>query len=122
MDDASPLADPFVRILGPRIALDVGLVAVAADAAGLRAVPTLVAAGLTLVSAVGAVAIGTRLAGIRTSYAEVLAQVLLFPVVGYAVVAAPSPVRIAALAVLGVPAAGLTLYAVPLYGDAFVAP
>jgi len=118
----SPLATPGVAFFGIRIALDVGLVALAADAVGVRALPAVVAAGLTLVSAGAIVAIGTGAGRIRASYADVLAQVLVFPVVALAVLAAPSTLRVAALAVLGVPAAALVLYSVPVYGDAFVAP
>lgn len=111
---------------GVRALLNAGLAGLAAAAAGAWAVPTAAVATLaglsTLVMAL--VVLDVDRVGIRASYVELLAGLLVVPVAGYAVLVAgtPSIALVAAFVVVAALATLLALHAIPVYGDAFVAP
>lgn len=118
-------SDPafLTGVVGVRVLLNLGLVAVASSAAGRRSALTITEAVLTLVSAVLTVLVLRPDAlGLSASYVEFVVQLAIVGIAGYAVYSNRSASRPVAFVLVSLGALALTLLMIPLYGEALVAP
>ena len=118
---SNPLA--VAGLVAARALCNCALTVLAARSVGRDAALTRAVAAATVISA-GMTVLLLRPDGLgyRASFVELLVQVGLLSLAGSAVYANPTARRAAAAVGVGVVAAALSLFTIPVYGEAFVAP
>lgn len=110
-------------LVAARVVVDASLAATVADALGPGSLPARATVAATVLAAVSMVLVlRPGGLGLRASYVDLLLQVALVVVAGYVAYAHPSSFRRVAVVLAGTGAIALILVAVPLYGEALVAP